>query len=538
MDRTSFQAAQDAAMRRVAMMTWFVVPVAPIAALLAGNSPWFVLIFAAMAAGGGFTGSLSGGQTGRIMVAMGLIGQAMAFTAALSGHPWQIDSHMLFFAVLAVTMSMTDASVILISAGIIALHHLGLSVLLPTLIYPSVDVLRNIERTALHGVIVVVEAAVLFAAIQQRRGLDTAVAEANETAREAEARDRDRSRKLAEAQQMVVDQLSWALSRLADRDLTTQIDNSLGEENEQLRTDFNSAVDELRKTVEIVMTNAQMVMSDAEAISTAASDLAVRTEKQAGGLAEAVSAMHEITTAVRSSADAAQRANTVVDEARSQATESGDIVRRATAAMSEIEASSQAISHITEVIDEIAFQTNLLALNAGVEAARAGENGRGFSVVATEVRALAARSSNSAREIKDLISTSNEHVSNGVKLVHGTGEALTRISDAVSQVAQHVSDIARAAEEQAGTISSVETTMQELDSVTQQNAAMFEETTAASNALSQEAQSLTSAVARFNIGDTAPPMAQAAQPGTAQMAQRAVNAGFTHDEPSDSWSEF
>jgi methyl-accepting chemotaxis protein len=305
-----------------------------------------------------------------------------------------------------------------------------------------------------------------------------------------------------------------------------------------LRTDFNSAVDELRKTVEIVMTNAQMVMSDAEAISTAASDLAVRTEKQAGGLAEAVSAMHEITTAVRSSADAAQRANTVVDEARSQATESGDIVRRATAAMSEIEASSQAISHITEVIDEIAFQTNLLALNAGVEAARAGENGRGFSVVATEVRALAARSSKSAREIKDLISTSNEHVSNGVKLVHGTGEALTRISDAVSQVAQHVSDIARAAEEQAGTISSVETTMQELDSVTQQNAAMFEETTAASNALSQEAQSLTSAVARFNIGDTAPPMAQAAQPGTAQMAQRAVNAGFPHDDPSDSWSEF
>lgn len=526
-------------MRRIALTTWLAAPIAPVAALLAGNTPWVVLVFSLICAAAASFGAMGTGTGARSIVALGLIGQAMAFTAALSGHGWQVDSHMMFFAVLAITMSMTDGAVVLISAGIIALHHLGLSLLLPTLIYPSVDLLRNIERTALHGVIVVVEAAVLFGAIQQRRRLDTQVAEANETAREAEARDRERSQIQAQAQQLVVDQLNWALSRLADRDLTTVIETSLGEDNEQLRTDFNSAVNELRKTVEIVMTNAQMVMSDAASISTAASDLAHRTERQAGGLAEAVSAMHQITIAVRSSAEAAQRANNVVDDARSQATSSGDIVRRATTAMSEIEASSQAISRITEVIDEIAFQTNLLALNAGVEAARAGENGRGFSVVATEVRALAARSSNSAREIKDLISTSSEHVANGVKLVHGTGEALNRISDAVSQVAEHVSDIARAAEEQAGTISSVETTMQELDSVTQQNAAMFEETTAASTALSQEAKSLNSAVSRFNIGADLSPMASGlTRDRSAASKARAVNNVDQGPGATDAWSEF
>ncbi|MGI3169723.1 methyl-accepting chemotaxis protein [Pseudooceanicola sp. C21-150M6] len=517
-------------MRRIVAATWVLVPISPIAAWLAGNSPWAVAAFGALIAAIGHIGSVSGGGSGRILAALGLIGQAMAFTAALSGHPWQIDSHMAFFALLAITMALSDARVILVSATVIALHHAFLSLLLPGLIYPSSDLLQNLERTALHGIIVVLEAAVLYLAIGQRVAMDRQMTEAHLAARAAEARDLERQRLMTEQQQRVVQRLSAAMERLAARDLTTRIEEEFGAENEQLRANFNAAVEELRRTVEIVMTNADLVTHDSGAISAAASDLAHRTEKQAASLAEVVSGIHEISSAVRSSAENARRASAVVDEARAEALKSADVVHRATQAMSSIEASSAAISSITEVIDEIAFQTNLLALNAGVEAARAGENGRGFSVVATEVRALAARSSKSAKEIKDLIQTSRDQVGLGVDLVKETGTALGRISDTVSNMASHVSEITTSAEQQAGSITGIESTMQDLDQVTQQNAAMFEETSAASVALSQEAQTLNASVSGFMIGSAPPP-----RPQTDQPQKRVVNGP---PPTGDGWSEF
>lgn len=536
MERTSFEQAQHDATRRIAMATMVFAPLAPLVAWLVGNSPLPILIFSGLAGGAGYFGSVSGGQSGRMMVALGLLGQAMALTAALSGHDWQIDSHMLFFALLAVTMAMADPSVILVGAGVTALHHAGLSLLMPTLIYPSTNILENIERTAIHGVIVVIEAAVLFIAIRQRIAMDADVAQAHEAARLAETADRENRARALAAQRAIVDHLRQAMARLADSDLTAQIDADLGAENNQLREDFNSAVQGLRRTMEIVVTNADLVSTDAGSISAAANDLAIRTEKQAAGLEEAVAAIQEISTSVRSSADAARLANRVVDSARNHAKDSGEVVQRATDAMTAIETSSQAISRITEVIDEIAFQTNLLALNAGVEAARAGENGRGFSVVATEVRALAARSSNSAREIKELIAQSSEQVESGVQLVRAAGEALSRISGSVSEVSDHVAAIAGSAEEQASTISTIEGTMQELDNVTQQNAAMFEETSAASVALTQEAKSLNDAVARFHIGTAATVQPQAHP--TPQPALRQVVNAPHRPQPTDEWSEF
>ncbi|WP_375174157.1 methyl-accepting chemotaxis protein [Pseudooceanicola sp.] len=537
MTETSFKAAQVQAKKRIVLASWALVPLAPLTALLVSAPVLPVLIFGTVAAAVGHVGSLGAGVGARILAAFGLIAQAMAFTAALSGHGWQIDSHMLFFALLAVTMTMADRQVILACAGIIALHHAILSLVLPGLIYPTADLLGNLQRTALHGVILMVEAGVLYAAIRQRRVLDGEIARTHAVAHQDAEAEAAQRRQILEAQQAIVHQMQAAARRLAARDLTVQIEDSLGPENEQLRADFNTAIEELRSTVAIVTENAALVSSESQSISAASNDLATRTERQAASLEEAVAAMHEISAAVRASADAAVDAKRVVAEAGTHASESGAVVSRATEAMTAIEQSSQAISRITEVIDEIAFQTNLLALNAGVEAARAGENGRGFSVVATEVRALAARSSDSAREIKELIEASNSHVGNGVALVRDTGAALTKITGSVSEVASHIAAIAGSAEEQATTISAIEGTMQELDMVTQQNAAMFEETSAASVSLSNEATALNSAVSRFHIGN-ARPRTQPEHPVPIPQVRQVANGPAVTEDRGGSWTEF
>lgn len=537
MTNQAFSAAQDQAKKRIVLATLALVPLAPGAAFLAGNAMLPVLIFAALAALAGYVGSMAAGSGGRIAAALGLIGQAVAFTAALAGHPWQVDSHMLFFALLASTMALADQRVILAGAGVIALHHAALSLLMPALIYPSAGIMENLERTALHGIIVVMEAVVLYSAIRDRIAMDKEVAETHENARRMTEEEMAQRRRVVDAQKAIVQHMRAAMERLAARDLTIQIEESFGPEQDQLRQDFNTAVEELRRTVEIVTENAVLVSSESQSISAASNDLATRTERQAASLEEAVAAMHEISAAVRSTADAAVDAKRVVAEADTHATESGAVVRRATEAMTAIEQSSQAISRITEVIDEIAFQTNLLALNAGVEAARAGENGRGFSVVATEVRALAARSSESAREINGLIEVSNGHVDKGVALVRETGEALSRITGSVSEVASHIANIAGSAAEQATTIAAIEGTMQELDSVTQQNAAMFEETSAASVSLSNEASALNIAVSRFHIGAGSVPAPAEPPP---PVARNVVNGGqrqAVSDRGGD-WTEF
>lgn len=213
-------------------------------------------------------------------------------------------------------------------------------------------------------------------------------------------------------------------------------------------------------------------------------------------------------------------------DAQSNAEKGGEVARQAVDAMDGIKTSSQEISKITSVIDDIAFQTNLLALNAGVEAARAGEAGRGFAVVATEVRALAQRSSDAAREIDTLISSSGEQVERGVTLVDNTGAALASIVKSVSEISKRVSTIAASAREQSGALAEINTAVNELDHVTQQNAAMFEETTAASHALTAEADALAGAVARFKLDRAAArPAAQATPaPSEAKVASEPVPA--------------
>ena len=293
--------------------------------------------------------------------------------------------------------------------------------------------------------------------------------------------------------------LGTGLERLAGGDLLFRLDEKLAAEYEKLRTDFNGAIRQLHDAMAMIARNADAVRSGAQEITAASDDLARRTEQQAATLEQTAAALEQITATVRRTAAGTGEARKLVGDARSETDHSGEIVQRAVAAMSAIEASSRQIGQISGLIDEIAFQTNLLALNAGVEAARAGEAGRGFAVVATEVRALAQRSASAAREIQQLIATSDREVGAGVELVGETGAALGRIARQVSALNGLIVDIAASSEEQSTGLAEVNTAVNQMDQVTQQNAAMVEQTTAASHGMSSEAATLAQLLSRFRI---------------------------------------
>lgn len=312
------------------------------------------------------------------------------------------------------------------------------------------------------------------------------------------ARNETQLRTAAERQSHAIDAIGSALAQLADGDLTVQID-ALGADYEKLRHDFNRAVQSLAGVIAAINQTSDVVTSSAGNISEATNNLSRRTEQQAAALEETAAALDEITATVRTAAERANEARQMVAETKTSANRSGEIVRNAVDAMGRIEGSSQKISQIISVIDEIAFQTNLLALNAGVEAARAGEAGRGFAVVAQEVRELAQRSANAAKEIKVLISASAAEVDTGVGLVRATGEALVEIEALVNRVNDSVNTIATAAKEQATGLAEINTSVNHMDQMTQQNAAMVEETSAAGQSLAEESYNLRQLLSRLKV---------------------------------------
>ncbi|RVK81324.1 methyl-accepting chemotaxis protein [Sinorhizobium meliloti] len=325
--------------------------------------------------------------------------------------------------------------------------------------------------------------------------------------REAEQQDRldaerrgneERQRTTAATQAEAMETLGAALERLANGDLTAAVAR-IAPEYAKLKDDFNTAVAALRDVIGAISRSTEIVHGSAADISEAANNLSRRTEQQAAALEETAAALDEITSTVRHASGRALEARDMVDETKASAAKSGDIVRNAIDAMGRIEASSSRISQIIGVIDEIAFQTNLLALNAGVEAARAGEAGRGFAVVAQEVRELAQRSAGAAKEIKALIGTSVKEVGAGVELVRSTGDALMEIDALVNRVNEQVAAIATAAREQATGLQEVNTAVNSMDQMTQQNAAMVEETTAASQTLAQESRELKALLEQFRL---------------------------------------
>lgn len=315
--------------------------------------------------------------------------------------------------------------------------------------------------------------------------------------RKSLAADRER-----EARQIkVVETLSGALDKLAAGDLTARINERFDGTNDAVRKAFNTSVERLAALMSEVRFSADSVHGGSREIRSASDDLAMRNTQQAASLEETAAAMSEVTQLVKKSADNAQVAQSSIARTHEQASEGGAVVKQAVGAMASIEESARQITQIIDVIDGIAFQTNLLALNAGVEAARAGEAGKGFAVVANEVRALAQRSADAARNIKELIGTSTQHVEEGVSLVGDTGQLLEAIVAQIGTVTAQVEEIAGMAVTQAANLDQVNTSVGAMDTMTQQNAAMVEETTAASRSLSDEAERLGQLVAKFRVSN-------------------------------------
>ena len=351
---------------------------------------------------------------------------------------------------------------------------------------------------------------------------------------------------IASERQLVIDSFGKAMQQIAAKDLTYRVSDQLPEAYSGLKDDFNNALEQLADTIDRIGASANQIDSGSEEIKSAAENLSKRAEQQAASVEETAAAVEEITAAVKSSTERAEEAGELVSRTQKNAEQSGEVVKKAIGAMDRISKSSDDISRIIGVIDEIAFQTNLLALNAGVEAARAGDAGKGFAVVAQEVRELAQRSAGAAKEIKQLITNSGDEVKSGVSLVGETGKALEAIVAEVQDIAANVEAIIESAREQSGGLQEINVSVSSVDKGTQQNAAMAEEMTASSHSLGSEVASINAMLAEFRTSTAmrAPrPVAPAekvrSRPSPARDLSRKVASAFGGSPATpDDWEEF
>jgi len=367
---------------------------------------------------------------------------------------------------------------------------------------------------------------------------------------EAEKARKEAERQSMETMEKTADCFGGAIQALTKKNLAYRIDQCLNEGYEETRLEFNKALEELASTIDKIGNSAEGIDSGSAEIRSAADDLAKRAEQQAAAVEQTAAAVEQITAAVKSSAGRAEEAGHQIERTKSNAKQSGDVVRKAIDAMDRISKSSENISNIIGVIDEIAFQTNLLALNAGVEAARAGDAGKGFAVVAQEVRELAQRSAGAAKEIKGLITASGDAVKHGVELVGETGKALDGIADEVEEIAVNVTAIVDSTREQSQGLQEINHSVSSVDKGTQQNAAMAEELTASSHTLANEVAAINAMLQEFSTGRRAnapklvsrgaAPTATPASPAR-ELTRKVAHAFAGNAAPAvraDEWEEF
>lgn len=414
-----------------------------------------------------------------------------------AGTSWLIDIHMIFFAVTACLVVLADWRPILIAALVTAVHHLALNYVMPEYVFLGGG---QLSRVLFHAVVLVLESGALMwlagqlaALFISRQAISTAAAEME---REAQAE----REALAEQQSATITAIGRGLHALAEGDLSYRVADTLPPSFMRLGTDFNHAADKLEEAMAGVLSGLEAMRAESALVSQQSDALAQRTEHQASALQEAATTMDNATRTVAETDEGAASVMVTVNEAHRAADEGGKVVDRAVVAMQAIEHSAREIANIISVIDGIAFQTNLLALNAGVEAARAGESGKGFAVVANEVRALAQRSADAAKDIKDLITNSNQQVALGVSLVGETGAMLERITDRVGQMTELANTITEKTRSQSTAFREINQAVTEMDRVTQQNAAMAEEGRGVAHNLSNEADNVVQLVGKFRVG--------------------------------------
>ncbi len=435
----------------------------------------------------------------RLAMASAIAAFPMIVLYQWSGHPFMVDIHMTFFAALAMLAAMADWRPVILAAGLTAVHHLLANFLAPDVVWVGGPAFG---RVVFHALVVVAETGALVILCEQvaRRIQYQAEIRARAERIEADAAT-ERSRASAE-QNAVISAVAARLEAMAQGDLALRITDPFPPAYEALRTSFNAAAADLDQLLGRVTAAAQQIATGSSEIRSASDDLARRTEAQASAIAANSEATGQLATGIRATAGRAEAVNQTTADAQADAATGGAVVERAIAAMNAIAQSSSEIAQIITIIDGIAFQTNLLALNAGVEAARAGEAGKGFAVVATEVRALAQRSADAAQDIKNLIGASSAQVGTGVELVGETGSVLRTIVERVSEIGGAISAIADESSGQVESLGTVSASFSRIDQVTQQNAAMVEESNAAAHSLLREAETLQALVARFRLSAT------------------------------------
>lgn len=441
-------------------------------------------------------------QLSDYVVSFCYIGHCILLTAALVGHPWQTDSHMLFFAALAIVSTLSNPRALIFATVLVALHHISLSIFLPKLVYPGGDVQANLQRTALHAGIVLLESGVLLIGLLRRAAVEAALAHEqlalNEQTRLAN-QSRDAAQKNQENSEFVVNALQRHLEEMSSGKLDSPIEGEFPEEYNDLRVSFNGAVGRLSQNLGHVSSLATKVNMSAAAVKGSSEDLSHRSQKQATTLEEATAALKEVSVSVGQTTQGTQEARQVAATTLDDAKKSVEIVRLVASTMTAIDQSSSQISKIIHVMEDIAFQTNLLALNAGVEAARAGDAGKGFAVVATEVRALAYRSAESATEIKGLIEGSSKQVSDGVDYVAQAGKSIEGIVTRMDEISSVITTIANGSLEQSQGLKSVNFGVGNLDSETQRNAAMSAELMESGQELHQYSEELAGLMQKFRL---------------------------------------
>lgn len=413
-----------------------------------------------------------------------------------SGSAWQLDMHMIFFAVIATLVALADWRAIIASAGVTAVHHLVLNFVMPSYVFNGGS---DLGRVLFHAAIVLIETGVLVWLAAQLEQLFISRSQLSAAAAEAEREAEEQRARLAEEQTRTITAVGQGLHALASGDLTYRMNDALPASFLQLGRDFNFAAEKLEDVMSGVLATLNTLREEGALVAEQSETLAMRTETQASALQETVVAMDHVGKTVTETDQRTSDALASASAAQKVAKNGGNVVDKAVVAMQGIEQSAKEIANIITIIDSIAFQTNLLALNAGVEAARAGESGKGFAVVASEVRALAQRSADAANEIKSLISRSTQEVAHGVSLVGETGTVLQSIATHIEQMNALAESIAHSASNQSSSFKEINQTISDLDRVTQQNAAMAEEGRGVAQKLSSETENVAQLVSRFRV---------------------------------------